>query len=278
MIEKNAVTLQDVSCFGKCSVTVALPTISAMGISCAVIPTAVLSTHTGGFKGFTFRDLTDDITPIADHWEKEKLTFDGIYTGYLGSEKQIEIISDFFDRFGTDALVFVDPAMADLGVLYSGFDMDFVKAMRKLCAKADVVVPNITEASMLLDTEYKADGYDRAYIEGLLKGLCALGAKKAVLTGVSFDPEHQGTMSYDSETGVFEEYYAENLPVRCHGTGDVFASAFFGALMLDKTMKEAMKIAVDFTVESIKATMGDESHWYGVKFEKCLPGLIKSLH
>lgn len=276
MKDKNVVTIQDISCFGKCSITVALPTISAMGLSCAVIPTAVLSTHTGGFKDFTFRDLTDDIPLVADHWTKEGLSFDGIYTGYLGSRKQIGLIIDFIRSFRGEGLVFVDPAMADRGKLYTGFDMDFVASMRELCGEADIIVPNLTEASMMLGVEYIEKGYDEEYIHDMLKKLCAFGCRKALLTGVSFDPEHQGTVSYDSETGEFESYFAENLPVQSHGTGDVFASSFFGALMLGHKMRDAMKIAVDFTVASIKATIGDEDHWYGVKFEKCLPALAES--
>ena len=276
MKDKNVVTIQDISCFGKCSITVALPTISAMGLSCAVIPTAVLSTHTGGFKDFTFRDLTDDIPLIADHWTKEGLAFDGIYTGYLGSRKQIGVIIEFIERFKGSGLVFVDPAMADHGKLYTGFDMDFVAAMRELCGKADIIVPNLTEASMMLGVEYRADGYDEKYIQDMLKSLCSFGCKKALLTGVSFDKDHQGTMCYDSETGEFESYFAENLPVQSHGTGDVFASSFFGSLMLGHKMKDAMKIAVDFTVASIKATISDDGHWYGVKFEKCLPSRAES--
>ena len=273
----RVVTLQDISCFGKCSITVALPVISAMGISCSVIPTAVLSTHTGGFKGFTFRDLTDDIPAVAEHWGREGLSFNGIYTGYLGSEKQIGVIEDFIDQFGEDAFIFVDPAMADDGKLYTGFDMSFVSAMARLCGKADIVVPNMTEASMMLGLEYKERGtYDEVYVLDILKKLCALGAKRAVLTGVSYDGKNQGCVSYDSETGEVKSYFRPHLPRQSHGTGDVFASSFFGALMLGHDIYRAMQIAVDFTVDSIAATVGDESHWFGVKFEKCIPALVES--
>ena len=151
-MDKKVVTLQDISCFGKCSLTVALPVISAMGISCSIIPTAVLSTHTGGFTGYTFRDLTEDIQKISDHWKTCGITFDGIYTGYLGSCHQVDVVSDFIAQNRREgALVFIDPAMADNGVLYSGFDSAFVDSMRELCREADIVVPNITEASMLLN-------------------------------------------------------------------------------------------------------------------------------
>ncbi len=273
----NVVTLQDISCFGKCSCTVALPVISAMGLSCAVIPTAVLSTHTGGFKNFTFRDLTDDIPAVSDHWVSQGLSFEGIYTGYLGSIRQIDLILEFIERFREGGFVFVDPAMADHGRLYTGFDMEFVAAMRNLCAKADIIVPNLTEAALMLGREYVSSGYDEEYIHTLLRELCALGCKKALLTGVSFEVSLRGCVCYDSETDTFESYFAENIPIESHGTGDVFASSFFGALMLGQEMRAAMKTAVDFTVASIKATLGDEKHWYGVKFEKCLPMLMESI-
>ncbi len=277
MTDKRVVTLQDISCFGKCSLTVALPIISAMGISCSVVPTAVLSTHTGGFEGFTFRDLTSDIPKIAEHWSREGISFEGIYTGYLGSEEQISLICDFIETFGGGSLVFVDPAMADFGKLYTGFDMSFVAAMKRLCGRADVLVPNLTEASMLLGVEYIEGGYDEDYVKNLLRGLCGLGARRAILTGVSYSEKEQGAVAYDSETDTFESYFAENIPMRTHGTGDVFASTLFGALTLGKSMSEAIKIAVDFTVGAIKATFDDKDHWYGVKFEKCIPALIESI-
>ncbi len=277
-MQKRVVTLQDISCFGKCSITVALPTISAMGLACSVIPTAVLSTHTGGFKGFTFRDLTEDITPIAEHWQREGIVFDGIYTGYLGSRRQIDLVSRFIDMFRMeDTLVFVDPAMADNGKLYTGFDMEFVDSMKKLCSKADFIVPNITEAAMLLGIGYRHEGYDERYIHTMLTELCKLGAKRALLTGVSYDGENQGVVAYDSTNDTFSSYFAAHIDRSSHGTGDVFASSFFGGLMLGIGVTDAMKIAVDFTVESIKATLDDTDHWYGVKFETALPGLMENL-
>lgn len=273
MKNKNVVTLQDLSCFGKCSATVALPVISAMGLSCAVIPTAVLSTHTGGFKGYTFHDLTDDIPAVGEHWMREGLSFDGIYTGYLGSERQVDVVLDFIKNFRADGFVFVDPAMADNGRLYSGFDTGHVAAMRRLCTHADMIVPNITEAALMLEREFIPHGYDESYINGMLKDLCSLGCRRALLTGVSYDSTRRGCVCYDSESDSFESYFAENIPIESHGTGDVFASTLFAALMHDFSLYDAMKLAADFTVESIRATLGDESHWYGVKFEKCLPML-----
>lgn len=275
-MDKKVVTLQDISCFGKCSLTVALPVISAMGISCSIIPTAVLSTHTGGFTGYTFRDLTDDILKISDHWNSCGINFDGIYTGYLGSSRQVGVVEDFIAANRREnTLVFADPAMADNGKLYAGFDNEFVAAMRGLCSKADIVVPNITEASLLLNREYIAKGYDEAYIHDMLRALCALGPRRALITGVSFDPALQGVAAYDAEKDEFLSYYSENIPESFHGTGDVFAAALFGALVLDMDMEDAMKLAVDFTVASIRATLGDETHRYGVKFERALPELMR---
>lgn len=274
---KRAVTVQDISCFGKCSVTVALPLISAMGIECAVIPTAVLSTHTGGFKGYTFRDLSADIPAITEHWKREGLAFDGLYTGYLGSPTQAEMIERFIADF-KPPLVFVDPVMGDNGRLYAGFDDTIVEAMRHLCSKADVIVPNMTEASLMLGKPFRRPGeYDEAYIHELLTELAELGARTTALTGINYDGKHQGVVGYDSTSKTFTEYFSDDLPVQCHGTGDVFSSVFFGALLRGRELREAMKIAVDNTVNCIRHTMGDAEHWYGVKFEECIPELVRAL-
>jgi len=275
MIHKRVVTIQDISCFGKCSITVALPLLSAMGLECAVIPTAVLSTHTGGFTGWTFRDLTDDIPAISDHWQQTGLSFDGLYTGYLGSPAQAEMIGNFIDRFHP-GMVFIDPAMADGGKLYAGFTGAIVEAMRTLCAKADYIVPNLTEACFLTDTPYtESDIYDRSKIRRMLEKLLCLGCRTAVITGVQFDGQ-EGAAALD-QSGVYTEYLTEHLPTRCHGTGDVYASIFFGALIREMPLHDAIRVAADSTVDAIRATMGDESHWYGARFEDCIPGLLKAL-
>lgn len=275
---KRIVTIQDISCVGKCSLTVALPIISAMGVEASVVPTAVLSTHTA-FTGFTFRDLTDDINLISDHWKNEKIGFDAIYTGYLGSFKQLEIVARFFDDYkNPDNLIIVDPVMGDNGKLYPGFTVEFAKRMGDLCGKADIVVPNMTEAAYMLGIEYVRSGYDEAYIKDILIKLCGLGAKKAVLTGISFDPALLGVMSYDSETCEFFTYYRNKLDVAYHGTGDIFASACVGALMNGFGLDESLKVAVDYTVESIRMTMEDKnSRWYGVNFEEAIPYLIRRI-
>ena len=275
---KRIVTVQDISCVGKCSLTVALPIISAMGTEAAVLPTAVLSTHTM-FKGFTFCDLTDEIEPIVAHWKKENMDFDAVYTGYLGSARQIALTKDLISKFkGANTLVLVDPAMADGGRMYTGFEKSFALEMATLCSVADIIVPNLTEASFMLGEEYVAEGYDEEYIKDMLKKLTALGCKTAVITGVSFEKDKLGVMSYDSESGEYFSYFRERIPESFHGTGDVFASTFLGALMRERSVGDSLKIATDFTVECIKATLGNpQERKYGVNFEEEIPYLVSSM-
>lgn len=275
---KRILTIQDISCVGKCSLTVALPIISAFGVECSVLPTAVLSTHTA-FDGFTFRDLTNDMPSIAKHWQDQNLGFSAMYTGYLGSFDQMKIVSDIFDQFKTnDNFILVDPVMADNGKLYKGFDENFAKEMAKLCKKADVVVPNLTEASFMLNREYIAEDYSEDYIRDILKKLTDLGAKTAVLTGVSFSKDLLGVYAYDSVRNEYFSYYRERLPQSFHGTGDVFASTLCGAMTIGMNIKDALKVAVDFTVESINNTVKNPNHnWYGVEFESAFPYLINRI-
>ena len=285
---KRVVTVQDISCLGKCSLTVALPIISATGVETCVIPTAVLSTHTV-FKGFTFHDLTGEIAPIMEHWKKENFRFDAIYTGYLGSFEQLELMKKLIDDFGGNGtLAIVDPCMADNGKLYPGFTQEFAFAMAKLCARADIVVPNMTEASFMLGVPYRAGGtYDEAYLKKILKDIAALGAKKVVLKGVEF-PEDQpsfknvagkiGIVAYDAEKDTFSSYFHEKVDQTFHGTGDIFASVFTGAYLRGLTLEESYSLAADFVVEAIKETMKHENHnWYGVDFEAVFPYLIKRM-
>ncbi len=276
---KRIVTIQDISCIGKCSLTVALPIISACGVETAVIPTAVLSTHTA-FQGFTFRDLTEEITPISEHWKKEGIGFDAIYTGYLGSFEQLELVSRLIDQFKTeDNLIIVDPVMADNGALYPGFTQEFVAEMAKLCGKADVIVPNLTEASYMLQIPYVGEEYSEENIKEMLVSLSQLGTKKVVLTGVSFAPDQLGVMAYDAEQKRFFRYFNEKLSASFHGTGDVFASAMTGAMMNNCSLEQALEVAVDYTVESIRKTMEDPEHrWYGVNFERAIPMLVERLN
>ncbi|MBO5163382.1 MAG: pyridoxamine kinase [Ruminococcus sp.] len=273
---KKIVTIQDISCFGKCSLTVALPIISAMGIETAVIPTAVLSTHTGGFTGYTFHDLSDDITDIANHWKALDLRFEAIYTGYLGSASQMRIVSDFFDNFKTpDNFIVVDPVLGDHGRLYAGFTDEFVANMRKLCAKADYIMPNMTEASLLLDFPY-TENFTETFVKDILKRLAELGCRTPILTGVRFDEENEGAAAYDSKKDEYYFSFDKHVDRRLHGTGDIFASVFTGAATLGKSVQQSLDMSVRFIADCIEATMpcADEM-WYGSCFELCLGKLIQ---
>ena len=267
---KRILTVQDISCVGKCSLTVALPIISAMGIEAAVLPTAVLSTHTA-FKKFTFCDLTEEIPSIADCWAEQDIEFDGLYSGYLGSVRQIDLVIDLYRRFGNGKLKLVDPAMADNGKLYAGFSDSFPSEMARLCAIADVAIPNLTEACFMLGREYKQSGYDEDYVKELLLGISALGAKKVIITGITFGDGSLGCYGYDSESGEFFSYFNPEIKQKFHGTGDTFASVCFGSLIKGYKLEDATKRAADFVCEAIKATLNDERPiTYGVHFEKVL--------
>lgn len=271
-MDKKILTIQDISCFGQCSLTVALPILSACGIETAVLPSAVLSNHTA-FKEFTFCDLTDQMPSIRKSWENQEIGFSAVYTGYLGSTKQIDFVKDIMQsRLGKDGVRIVDPAMADLGKLYTGFDQIYVAEMKELCRSADIILPNITEACLLTGMPYK-ESFDKEYVEELIFALKKNFSAKIILTGVGVKTGTTGVAVYD---GTNTEYYEHTkIGMGSHGTGDVFASAFTGAYMHGKSIFEAAKIAADFTVLCIKST-GPE-HWYGVSFEKCLPDLINML-
>ena len=275
-MDKRILTVQDISCVGQCSLTVALPILSACGIETAILPSAVLSTHTGGFTGWTFRDLTEDIPGIVDHWEKEQIKFDAVYTGYLGSMRQIDLVKDIFARVtAPDCLKVVDPAMADHGKLYYGFDEAFAHHMGTLCGAADIALPNITEACMMTGIPYMESGYDEAYIQKLMEGVLALGAKTVVLTGVCYGNGKLGIAILSQGESKISYYYHELLAKSCHGTGDIFASAFTGAMVQGKSPLEAARVAGNFTLAGMKATT--EGHWYGTQFEKAIPVLLDEL-
>ena len=276
MTQQRVITIQDISCVGKCSLTVALPILSAAGIETSILPTAILSTHTGGFVDFTFRDLTEDVTPITEHWKTLGLRVDAIYTGYLGSEQQQKLIAGIFDDFrqpGT--VILVDPAMADQGEFYAAFDQHFALGMRDLCAKADIICPNLTEACFMLERPYCGEDYDQAYIEDMLKALAALGPAQVVLTGISFEEGRLGAAAYDRELDSFEYYFTEKVEGYYHGTGDIYSSALLAGILNKKSLADAIRIACEFTVAAIRRTHAAATDpKYGVDFEHELPTLI----
>ena len=278
MTMKRIATIQDVSCLGKCSLTVALPVISAFGVETCIVPTAVLSTHTM-FKNYTFRDLTSDLEPIKEHWKREGFSFDALYSGYLGSDEQLSIVKDYFTEFKTENnIILIDPVMADNGKLYPGFTPEFAKKMAKLCGVADIIVPNLTEASYMTGEKYVESGYSEEYIRNMLQKLVALGAKTAVLTGVSFDEGKIGVYGYDNVKGEYFSYFNERVPASYHGTGDIFSSAVLGGLMRGYSLLKSLRIAADFTAECIRVTLNDKNSVdYGVEFELVLPELIKEI-
>lgn len=266
---KRILTIQDISCLGQCSLTVALPIISALGVEASVLPTAVLSTHTM-FKNFTFADLTEEMPKIEKHWINEGLKFDGFYTGYVGSIKQIEYISNIMDSCrNEDVINVVDPCMADHGKLYPGFAPEFPGEMLKLCKKADVIVPNLTEACLLLGIEYK--NYNKEELEKIAKELSVITNASVILTGVSFEEDKLGALVFDNNNQSTDYYFTKKIPVMFHGTGDCFASSFFGALVKGYSLMEATKVACEFTALAIEKTYDDkDTHWYGVHFEDAL--------
>ena len=271
--------IHDISCFGKCSLTVALPVLSAAGIECCCIPTAILSTHTGGFRGYTYRDLTDDMVPVARHWRSEKIKFDAFYTGYLGSPAQVEIVRKILRMLdgNGDALRLIDPVMGDHGRLYNGFAPDFPILMRELVREADVICPNITEAALLTDLEYRDGLQDEDYILNLLDGLEAIGAKRIVLTGVRFTDGEMGAAV--RENGETQFVFDKRVHGIYHGTGDVYASVLLSCLLGGKSLKDAAQFACSFTANCVritKETMPDVN--YGVRFEALLPELMNELN
>ncbi len=276
MSYKRILTIQDISCVGQCSLTVALPILSACGLETAILPSAVLSTHTVGFEGFTNRDLTQDIPAIEKHWQKEGIRFEAVYTGYLGSAEQIDMVKNIFDHLLVPGgKKIVDPVMADRGHLYPAFDSAFVESMKELVASADIILPNITEAALLTGTDYR-ESYDESYTNEMVAKLHEFGPEMVILTGVSYEPSTTGVL-VSHKDGTSSYYKHQKLDRTCHGTGDVFSSSFVGAYMHGCNEDDAAKIAADYTLACIKNTIDDPDHWYGVKFEPLLGELIDAL-
>lgn len=268
---KKTLTIQDLSCFGQCSLTVALPILSAAGIETAVLPTAVLSTHTSGFTGFTFRDLSEDLPAIFNHWEKEKIQFDAIYIGYLGNASEIQAILNVRDSIlKPGGLFIVDPAMADNGRYYPGFDDSYGEAMRELCKKADVLLPNRTEACFLTELPYK-EVHTEEETDAILRALFNLNGKKVVLTGITGAETEIGVATY--EEGVIHRYLHYRYKEGSHGTGDIYSSVFTAAFLKGDSLFEAAEKAADFTLKCIEYTKKTPDHTYGASFEPFLKDL-----
>lgn len=268
MKNKKILTIQDISCYGQCSTTVALPILSAFGYETAILPSAILSTHTGGFKGFTVHDLSDEIPLIVNHWKNEGIKYDVLYSAYLGEIKHIDLVLNIKkDLLNEDALFLVDPVMGDNGKLYTAFNNDYVLAMRKLVKQADIIIPNLTEACLLVDEPY-LEQYDQSYILNILKKLKELGPKNIVITGVSYKPGNIGVASLINDKYSFYEH--EKVSKSYHGTGDIYTSIFLGEYLKTKDFAKSIKLAADFVVASIKNTLDDATHNYGVKYEPLL--------
>jgi len=264
----KVLTIQDISCYGQCSLTVALPILSSYGVETIILPSSILSTHTSGFKNFTVLDLTDEMPKIINHWIQEKLEFDAIYTGYIGDNRQFKLILECKEKLMKEnGLFIVDPAMADYGKLYPALNEDIVLGMKNICSLADYIIPNITEAALLTNNEYLEE-YNEEYILKLVSDLYKLGAKNIILTGVSYEKGKIGAVYYNGKEIV--SYFSQKIIKSYHGTGDIFSSIIVGNIMNKVNIYDNLKDAVEFIIESILETMNDETHDYGVKFEKIL--------
>lgn len=275
---KRMAAIHDLSGLGKCSLTVALPIVSASGVECCCIPTALLSTHTGGFKGWTFRDLSEDIVPIASHWNELNVKFDAVYSGYLASPEQGRLLEQTIDLIaGENTLVIVDPAMADNGKYYANLGEPMTECFRSLMAKADIVTPNITEACFITNTEYTSGPCTMEFVEGLIEKLFALGPKIVAITGVSLEKAKVGVVAKDKESGKVCVVMNDAREGIFHGAGDIFASSFAALLTRGAELETALETAERFVADCIERTekRGTPRH-YGMDFESALPEYIKS--
>ena len=272
MSNKKIVTIQDISCYGQCSITVALPILSAFGFETAIVPSAILSTHTSGFKNFTVHDLSCEIPKIINHWQNENIKFDLLYAGYLGETKHMDLVKQMKETLLRENGIFVlDPVMGDNGKLYPAFNNEYVKEMANLLRYSDIIVPNLTEACFITNTEYKTN-YDKNYILDICNKLQNLGAKNIILTGISYENNKTGVVVFNENN--YWHYEHEKIPTSFHGTGDIYTSTFIANFLKTNDMKLAAKKACEFVVECILNTIDDPDHKYGVKFEPVLSKFI----
>ena len=272
-MNKKVLTMQDISCYGQCSITVALPIISAWGYETAILPSAILSTHTSGFKNFTVHDLSNEIPKIINHWKNEGIKYDTFYVGYLGEISHVDLVIQVKNELLNKGGYFVlDPVMGDNGKLYPVFNDDYVKAIRRLIKEADIILPNLTEACFLTGIEYKEE-YDESYIKNVINKLLELGAKKIALTGIAYQKEMTGVVIYDGNG--YQHFTHRKINKSYHGTGDVYASTFLGAYLNNNDLLKSTKIAAKFVVKAIENTLDDPNHNYSVKFEPLLADFVK---
>ena len=265
--------VHDLSCFGRCSLTIVMPVLSAMGVQCCPLPTALLSTHTGGFQGNTFLDLTAQMEPIAAHWRTEGVNFDAVYTGFMGSQEQIALTEAFIRNFRCPGCrIIVDPVMGDHGRAYRTYTPEMCRSMADLAALADVITPNRTEAALLLGEEYKNVRLDQeADCRRWCEALSLEGRRSVVLTGVSLSPDTVGAACFDCEKGRVEFAAAPLVDGAFHGTGDLFASVLAGALVRGRRLTEAARLAAEFTSQCVRRTWeNDPPRREGVDFEPLL--------
>lgn len=247
MSTPRVAAIHDMSGFGRCSLTVALPILSAMGIQCCPLPTAFLSTHTGGFQNFTFLDMTDELPKVSAHWKSLGLDFQAVYSGFLGSERQISMVADFLQAFRKpDTIAVVDPVMGDHGAVYQTYTPAMCDGMARLSELADVITPNLTEAALLLGIPYQNLPTGEDGCREIVERLSLNGRRSVVLTGASAGPALTGAMCFDARTGRCEAVQTRRVPQEFHGTGDVFASVLTGALVQGAPLPEAVGQAVDF--------------------------------
>ena len=274
--DKKILTIQDISCYGQCSITVALPILSACGYETAILPTSILSTHTSGFKDFQYKDMDEELERFLEHWKREQLKFDAVYTGYLGSVSLVDFTIKAIKQCKKEnALIIIDPAMGDNGRLYPAFNEDYALKMRELIKDADIILPNITEACFMCGFPYK-EKYDQTYIENLLKELRKYTNAKIILTDVSLKKNTTGVYMYFD--GYFQYYKHHKIGNGFHGTGDVFSSTFVASYLKNHEIYLSVKLAADYVYRCINYTQSDKDHWYGVKFEPLLNGFVNKLN
>ena len=273
MTTKRVVTIQDLSCVGQCSLTVALPVMSALGVETAVLPTSILSNHTM-FSSWTKMDMDTEVEKIVAEWKNQKFKFDALSTGYIGNSNLINIVNELIGELNCKTVI-IDPAMADNGKLYPGFDDGYVSAMKKLCYGADVILPNISEACLLLDKDYKE--FTLQEFEEICKQLADTFNSGVILKG-ALKGNKLGVLVYDKTTKTMQSYFHKKMPKSFHGTGDVFASVFVGMVLNGHSYLKSASRAADFVVKAIKDTIGDVEHNYGVHFEKNLHRLGKFIN